>query len=186
MATHPDPCLSFDEALSAWLDGESPSWPGGPAAPDDTALVAHLAACTRCRGRVEAFRAVDARLRRLPARPVPAGLEADLLARIAAERRTDASPAGRVAARAPGRRRSRFGLALGAAMASAAALALWLDLGAEPPSRTPSREAVVAELEAASDDELAAALELETLQDLDVIANLDLLERSGEGENGRG
>lgn len=186
MAIHPDPCHSLDEALSAWLDGESEAVPDGSGPPGDAALEAHLAACARCSGRVEAFRSVDARLRRLPARTVPAGLEADLLARIATERRTEAPPAGRGPARAPGRRRSGFGLPLGAALAAAAALALWLDLRADPSTMPLARETAVAELEAASDDELAAALEFETLQDLDVIANLDLLERSGEGENGRG
>ena len=76
-------------------------------------------------------------------------------------------------------------------MAAAAALALYLTLatgeraipGAQPPA---SRLAKAADLEAASPDELELALELETVEDMEVIANLELLELLVAFEEGTG
>jgi anti-sigma factor RsiW len=57
---------------------------------------------------------------------------------------------------------------------------------AESAPAPPMQETARFDLDAASDEELALVLEIETIEDLDVIANLDLLERmlSMEGEAG--
>lgn len=180
MAIVPEPCVPFDEDLPAWLDGELDAARG-------EAVAAHVAGCARCRARVATFRAVDERLRSLPARPVPERLEGRLLARVAAEGRSGGAPAPVPRERGRPRRSPRLGLFL--ALAAAAALALWLSVDRPPASVAPSLPApppAVADLDAASEEELSAAIELETLEDLDVIANLDLLERAVDGENGRG
>jgi hypothetical protein len=59
-------------------------------------------------------------------------------------------------------------------------VAIYLAVAPEPTSE-PGSEAPLAAtttgLEAASDEELAMALQLEMIQDLDIIANLEMLER---------
>jgi hypothetical protein len=67
------------------------------------------------------------------------------------------------------------------ALGAAAALALYLTIapGERPLPRAGSPEprlATAADLEAASPDELELALELETVEDMEVIRNLELLE----------
>jgi anti-sigma factor RsiW len=59
-------------------------------------------------------------------------------------------------------------------------------LAGSDPLPTPGVGDVPASLEAASDEELALALELETAEDFEVIANLELLERLVALEEGRG
>jgi len=230
-------CLGFDEDLSALLDGEL-------AAARRDELEAHVAGCARCEARLAVLRGVDRALAALPARAIPADLEARLAARLASDAAVspmDAGAAGRASAaprapaspsahaRAPARvRRLAPWLALPAA--AAAALALYLavrpPVGApggageprvvarapaappaapapplSPPAAPPATPAPAAEpavqvaervapaaaepdLEALDDEDLGVALELETIEDLPVIANLDLLERMLERDAG--
>lgn len=138
-------CSEYAEDWSAWLDGEL--------APErEAGLRAHLAGCARCRREVEALRAVDARLAAVPARPLPADLQARLRARIEAEGGAERAPAAagaqaRLAAR-PAPRRSRRWLARPAvalATAVAAAVALYLVVGREPPAGPAQPELQVAQ-----------------------------------------
>lgn len=196
-------CASWVEDLSAFLDEEL--------APERSAgLRAHLDACADCRARIARLREVDALLVAGAERvSVPADLRARLAARIAAD---EAAPPRAAEPRAPARRVPRLARrAAGLAAAAAAALALYLarptSEPAPPPlselprlaerAPTPPEVAPILAPEAAaptlaesvlggSDEDLALLLELETVEDLDVIANLDLLERlvELEGETG--
>jgi anti-sigma factor RsiW len=163
-------CLAFDAELSALLDGELGA---GPLA----RVEAHLAGCARCRGRLAELRAVDLALAALPERAAPADLAERLARRLAAWRR------------APGVAASRVAAWLAVPAAAAAALVLYLALRPTPAPEGPAlaREPLAApapgepaapgDLEALETEELAVVLDLETMQDLPVIANLDLLER---------
>ena len=154
-------CEELGEELSPLLDGEL--------APERAARVrAHIDGCAHCRAELAALERVDAWLARVPApAPSEAGL-ARLRARIATP-----------VAATPLRGRSWSRPFVGAALAAAAALALYLAV-ARPraPVAPPQPEPRTAELDldAAPAEELAVGLELDTAQDLDVIANLDLLE----------
>jgi len=165
-------CASWVEDLSAFLDEEL--------APERSAeLRAHLDACADCSARIARLREVDALLVAGAERAsVPADLRARLAARIAAD---EAAPPRAAEPRAPARRALRLARrAAGLAAAGAAAgLALYL---ARPASEPAPAESELGE----SDEDLALLLELETVEDLDVIANLDLLERlvELEGETG--
>jgi anti-sigma factor RsiW len=76
--------LSCDpERVTGFVDGEL-----GPEAA--AVVAAHLEACPGCRAQAEAERALHARLRDLPALPLPAGLEERVRART--RRRTPAAP----------------------------------------------------------------------------------------------
>jgi anti-sigma factor RsiW len=133
--------------LSALLDGELP--PG-----EAEALRAEIARRPELAARLAELGAVDALLRALPARPVPAGLRPQLGERIRASREASAAPRG-----AP-RRRRRW-LAAAALAAAAAALVLV----ALPRLR-----------EEASVD---VAEDLPVIEVLDVLAELDELEPVG-------
>jgi negative regulator of sigma E activity len=214
MASDTEPCLSFGEDLSALLDGELE-------AGREAELRAHLATCEPCRTHLASLASVNDGLRALVGRPVPANLEAQLFARIAAERENGVAQPVSLARRAPGGR--RLGATFGAvALAAAAALALYLGvvrnrgpveesprivqlpgpLRPEPAPAAPhGPQAAVPqlaenastpeddtdpepELDNASDEDLGVAVELDTLEDLDdldVIANLPLLERMEVG-----
>jgi anti-sigma factor (TIGR02949 family) len=169
------PCAEFAVDLSALLDGELD-------ASREVALRTHLESCAGCSQRARMLRRADEALRALPSREAPADLRARLQARIEAEpsAASEVRAARRVEAPArPPRRRARPAALL--AMAAAAALALYLAIapgerrlpGAESPA---TRLASAADLEAVSPDELELALELETVEDIEVIANLELLE----------
>lgn len=197
MAEMAEGCRAFEADLSAWIDGEL--------APERRAEVeAHLGACSRCTGRARELRGVDRALASLAAPAVAADLRARLERRL-----TSRQSADRVR---PPLRRRRFFVALPAA--AAAALALYLlvrpaDLpvgpaervpvakapSPEPPESTqpearpqiaarPQPEIEKGELEALDADLVAVALELDTIEDLPVIANLELLERMLEPDAG--
>ena len=172
-------CAEYEVDLSALLDGEL-------GAPREAALLAHLESCADCSRRARALRRADEALRALPGRDAPADLRTRLQARIDLE--PEVAPAGRAprrgeaAARPPQRRsRSRARPAALLALAGAAALALYLTTATRErpvPDFEPSdsRVATAADLEGASPDELELALEFETVEDMGVIANLELLE----------
>jgi len=166
-------CAEYDENLSALLDGELSE-------EREAEVRGHVAACPHCAPRLEALRRVDRLLAAAPAPPLPSDLRARLGARIAAE-------PGRRQPRIRRPRLRRFGPpALGFAAAAAAALALYLGvrggetpLGAGAPARqiAQTAPAMPLELEDISAEDLAIVLEIETVEDLEVIANLDLLVR---------
>jgi anti-sigma factor RsiW len=151
-------CGSCAEDLSAYLDDELD-------APRFAEVHAHLASCADCRARLDALRRVDAELAALPAPTASADLRHRLAVRLDAE----AAPPRRVR---PPRRRHRWTIGAGIASAAAAALVLYLAVG-----RGPRLLPVAAmDLDTAPAEEIAIALELDTIEDLEVIANLELLE----------
>jgi anti-sigma factor RsiW len=191
-------CLAFDEDLSAWIDAEL-------AAPRRAAVEAHLASCSACTARVEQLRAVDRVLRALPAPAVAADLRERLDERLSGAR----APAAPATHSAAARARRRFAPALALPLAAAAALALYLALPATHPEEAAevedaaevegaARSVPVArapelpgppvpaegELEALDPEALAVVIELDTIEDLPVIANLELLERLVAAEAG--
>ena len=167
-------CAAWSEDYSALIDGEL--------APARAAQVqAHVDGCGVCRARLAALRGVDRGLAELSPSAMPRDLRARLQSRIE-----------RPGARAPGRRtprgRRRWLIAPVAASAAAAALAAILYLAPGPPEPTE----VVARHAAAPPEPAAPLLRseprsparapeslplgLESVEDLDVIANLELLE----------
>lgn len=129
-----------DERLSAFLDGALE--PG-----EAERLRAELRRSAPLRARLEALRGVDAALRALPERPLPADLRARLDARLDARLAAARAP-GDEATAAPGApaarggaprrpRRARRLAVLAAAAAAAALLALWLRAGAPPQEGPP-------------------------------------------------
>jgi anti-sigma factor RsiW len=157
-------CRPFDEDLSAWIDGEL-------AAERRREVDAHLEACPRCAARLDELRGVDRALAGLAAPAVAPDLRARLERRIAAEGKPDRL-------RPPPRRRRRTSL-LAVPAAAAAALALYLV--ARP---GPEPGLAEAELESLDPEALALVIELDTIEDLPVIANLEVLERILASEAG--
>jgi anti-sigma factor RsiW len=189
-------CPAFDEDLSAWIDGEL-------AAPRRSAVGAHLASCSACTARVAELRAVDRALRSLPEPAVRAALRERLGESLSGARPSAAPAMRRAPARhrfaparhrfAPGRRRFAPGrrpalLALPVAAAAALALALLLRPAALPEDAslppTLADAPAAGELEALDPEVLAVVLELDTIEDLPVIANLEVLERLIAAEAG--
>lgn len=165
-------CEAYDEDLSALLDGELSE-------ERETEVRGHAASCPRCARRLDALRSVDGLLASAPAPPVPHDLRARLDARIAADARRRRPPARPPRLRRLGRPALGF-----AAAAAAAVLALYLGVrtgetplegGAPAPQIARTAPPTAVDLDAVPADELAMVLEIETIEDLDVIANLDLL-----------
>jgi anti-sigma factor RsiW len=159
-------CAAFCEDYSALIDGEL--------APARAAEVrAHIDACPACRARLASLRRVDRSLAELSPPALPADLRTRLQSRI---ERPGARPLGR---RAPGGRRRWLAAPAAAAAAAAAAAILYLAPGEPEPSAVVARNAT-----APSSPEIAGAdgvpevlpLGIESVEDLDVIANLELLE----------
>ena len=173
-------CARYAEDWSALLDGElEPS--------REAQMRAHAETCAACAARLASLARVDVLLAGLPVPETRAALLSGLRARIEEEPAHTAAPTARSA---PPARRRRALAGWAAAAAAAAALALYLALPrpapvpppaevAEEPVRDPEFDALPAE-------EIAVGLELDTAQDLDVIANLDLLEAYVALEEGRG
>ncbi len=168
--TEVDRAEGLDVDLSAWIDGELE--------PEHEAeLRAHLAAEPELAARLAAFEQVDTAVRSLPMPEPTASLRAGLRERIRAE----GAHVTRV-----GRRRALW---LGAAFAAAAALLLFLLMpeAARPPSNPVDGRSLATgetgDLEQASDEEIGIALDYETLADLDVIEDLELLELMVELED---
>ena len=165
-------CASYSEDLSALLDGEL--------SPEREAEVrAHASDCERCRAQLEAFGSVDRALQGAPVPPLSGDLRARLQQRIDAD---DADPAPVIDLSARRRRRAR---AVGAGLAVAASLAVYVAVTNRAPTPAPTEtpEVLAMDLEAFSDEELAVVMEYDTIRDLEVIANLELLEQlaaSGE------
>jgi anti-sigma factor RsiW len=195
--TDPASCAAFEADLSALLDGELER-------ARESEVRAHLAGCARCTERLARLARVDEALRSLPPAEVPAGLGERLRARIGAEERVGASDRRGSRERGPAPTRRRRWIPLAAtALAAAASLALYLlvarprpaqeeppvavverpaperEIARREPPAQPGTEVPEADLEAiaaASDDELALALDLDTLADFEVIERLELLE----------
>ncbi|HKJ23893.1 MAG TPA: zf-HC2 domain-containing protein [Myxococcota bacterium] len=189
----PEDRIPFEDDLSAYLDGEL-----------DAARAAELRAALerdpRLAARLEALRAVDARLRATPAPPVPGDLRARLQARIdAARARPEPAPARPTRGRgaAPARRRRWRAAPAVAAAAVAAAIALVM-LGRRPPddlppqrvaegAPSPAPDAPAVDLAAASDEELEIAMDWRLVdEDLEMIEELELLEAMLARDRGQG
>ncbi len=209
MSEIPATCLAYDEDLSALIDGEL-------SAGRETQLRAHIDACARCRGRLEELCNVDLALASAELPALPAGLRQQLAARIARDaNQADAAPRRAPARRALRRLAAPVaGLAAAAALALALYATLrpaptpelpLLVAGPEtrpetlepPPPSVPEPAALelagppafdvdAEELDAAPEEELAVVMDLDTIEDYDVIANLDLLERMLDLEEGAG
>lgn len=123
---------------------------------------AHVAACASCTAQAAALRRADAALRAIPLRDLPP----DALAQIA---RRAARPAAH-----PARVRALRWVAGPAA--AAAGIALYLALRTDAPD----------DLAATPPEDLAVAIDLDTVEDLEVIANLELLEKVVALDEGRG
>jgi anti-sigma factor RsiW len=161
----------FTGELSAWIDGELP-------AARAAEVAAHVAACQACSARAATLRRADAALRAIPLRELAPGALAEVVRRSTAGGAERGSRLPRVR-RAPaphGRWLGWAGAALGTG-AAAAAMALYLVL-------RPDR--LDADLTAASPEDLAVAIDLDTVEDLDVIANLEVLEALVAQQEGRG
>ncbi len=122
---------------------------------------------------------MDGLLASAPPPPIPHDLRARLDARIAADARRRRPQARPPRLRRLGRPAWGF-----AAAAAAAVLALYLGVrtgetplegGAPAPQIARIAPPTAVDLDAVPADELAMVLEIETIEDLDVIANLDLL-----------
>lgn len=186
----------LDEALSALRDGElSPS--------EERGLRTRIESDPALRGRLEAFEAVDGALGNLASREVPSDLARRLRERIERESVGSGGRARRAPERGtPARRRSGAWGALGVGLA-AAAVALYLAVPSPPGPETGPAGSEVAEVgdtpadfvpaeprvaEApqpraepdvlldASEEEVAIALHYETLADLEMIEELEMLE----------
>ena len=204
MSEIPATCLAYDEELSALIDGEL-------SVEREAEVRAHIDACARCRSQVEELCNVDLTLASAELPVVPAELRQRLAARIARDVAEDRA----LPRRAPPRlAAAAAGLAVAAALALALYATLRpaptpdvpaLIAGPEPrpeavetplavvPETAPLEVAVEplpklgeAELDALPEEELAVLMELDTIQDYDVIANLDLLERFLDLEVGAG
>jgi anti-sigma factor RsiW len=172
-------CARYADDWSALLDGEL-------GASREAEMRAHAASCASCEARLAALARVDVLLAGLPVPETSAALLAGVRARIEAQPAPSAAP--------PPRRRRAYA-AWTAAAAAAAALLLYLALPRPAPvappvevahEPEPARDAGDPEFDALPADEIAVGLELDTAQDLEVIANLELLEAFVALEEGRG
>lgn len=195
----PEGCLGFDEDLSALIDEElSPR--------REAEVRAHLDACARCGARLQELCNVDLALAELAAPVVAPELARGLAERIAAEPASAAPGRARSAPPRPARRWLGRRAVARIAAAAGVVLALWLALRSgevsEPPplARAPVPEAAPAPeapapapeqpgtllaqepapaetgLPDLPEEDLEMLLVLDEVEDLDVIANLELLE----------
>lgn len=202
-------CEAVDEDLSALIDGELA--PGRV-----SQVETHVAGCPRCRGRLAALRAVDRGLAKLALPALPGNLRERLQRRIerpavAAGRRGPAPrrrwllvPAAAAAAAALA---LAFLLQPSHAPQPATVARVETSVPEEAPAPAPERPpaapepAVVATLDAGAPAPVRAPvtvperalappapapLEIESVEDLDVIANLELLEAFVAMEGGTG
>lgn len=165
-------CTIDDAELSAWTDGEL-----SPLRAES--LREHVPSCAHCRDRMVAFERLGAQLASSPLPPVPSDLRARLQQKIDA---LPEAPRGIPGRAAPPVRRRWSSLPIASAALAAAAATVYvlfprvpspLDAGSPAP---PSLARVEDELAVASEEEIAIALELDTIEDFDVISNLELLE----------
>lgn len=169
--------VRLDEDLSALLDGEL--------APEREAeLRARIAEAPALAARLTELERVDAGLRALPTTEASPALRDGLRAKLEAEGRGAADDVPSLDAR----RRVARGW-IGAALAAAAALVLYLAVPGRGPVEVPDSRPAADALAEATDEEIGIALDYETLADLDVIEDLELLElmvELEEEEAGRG
>jgi len=148
--------------LSAWIDGELD-------ARREAEIRAHLAGCAGCAATLDALRGVDLALAGVGASQVPDDLLDRTLRRVEGE-----------AGASMKERRSISARWLRPALALAASLALYLAVtGNDAPPELADGAGAPAPgtaLDEISEDELAVLLELDTIEDYDVIANLEVLE----------
>ncbi|MFP8874272.1 MAG: RseA family anti-sigma factor [Myxococcota bacterium] len=172
----------FDEELSALHDGEADSQ-------ERAALEARAQAEPDVAARLALFAQLDDALRSLPEREAPADLGLRLSARLEGEAPAGSSTRSRAAQRAPLRARRRW--LAGAGLAAAAALVLYWSLSApaaregesalprlvaQEDSRTEAAVRAGADVRGVSEEEVGIALHYDTLANLEVIEQLEMLE----------
>jgi anti-sigma factor RsiW len=168
--THlPAACARYDADLSALSDGELSS-----ARADE--VRAHADVCSRCGAQLAAFASLDRALRA----SAPSQVPEDLRARVAAAIDGATTNANVVDLHPPSFVRKRAPV-WGTALAAAASFALYLAFSTstppvERPDVAPASETIARALDAVSDEELAVLIEYDTIRDLEMIANLELLE----------
>ena len=160
-----DDDVNLDEDLSALLDGElSPQ--------RESELRARMVGEPALAARLAELERVDLALRAMPAEAPSPGLRASLRAKLEAAATAPADNPRSV----PHPRRLLPSWA-GGTLAAAAALALYLAVSSGNDSILDAEPARIADvLASATDEEIGIALEFETLADLEVIEDLELLE----------
>ena len=188
MSTNTVTCAAVEGDLSALIDAEL-------AQERDALVRSHVVSCVHCQRTLAALRGVDAALVAAALPEVPADLRARLDARL---QRADgppprATPQPRRSDAAVHRRRPWLAAGVGAALAVAASLVVYLVVAPDPTPRdvvsgAPRQLAtrVPATLEAVPEEELAMVIELDSVEDYEVIANLEVLERLVALEEGAG
>ena len=181
---HENPELDLDAELSAFADGELDPRRAAE-------LEREIEASPLLARRLEAFRQLDRSLSQLPAPELPASLAARTRAGTLADA---AVPEVDASVHHLRESAGRFGprTAVAALAALAAGLVLLLYLTPDPTTRTvevaefEDWSRFEAELADASDEDIAIALEIDTLSDLEVIRELDLLEALAEASEREG
>lgn len=181
---HENPELDLDAEISAFADGELDLRRAAE-------LEREIEASPLLARRLEAFRQLDRSLSQLSAPELPASLAARTRARTLADA---VAPEAEASVHHLRESAGRFGprTAVAALAALAAGLVLLLYLAPEPATRSlevaefEDWSRFEAELADASDEDIAIALELDTLSDLEVIRELDLLEALAEASEREG
>lgn len=160
-----DDDVNLDEDLSALLDGElSPQ--------RESELRARMVGEPALAARLAELERVDLALRAMPAEAPSPGLRASLRAKLEA-----AATAPADNPRSVTHPRRLLPSWAGGTLAAAAALALYLAVSSGNDSILDAEPARIADvLASATDEEIGIALEFETLADLEVIEDLELLE----------
>ena len=160
-----DDDVNLDEDLSALLDGElSPQ--------RESELRARMVGAPALAARLAELERVDLALRAMPAEAPSPGLRASLRAKLEA-----AATAPADNPRSVTHPRRLLPSWAGGTLAAAAALALYLAVSSGNDSILDAEPARIADvLASATDEEIGIALEFETLADLEVIEDLELLE----------
>ena len=160
-----DDDVNLDQDLSALLDGElSPQ--------RESELRARMVGEPALAARLAELERVDLALRAMPAEAPSPGLRASLRAKLEA-----AATAPADNPRSVTHPRRLLPSWAGGTLAAAAALALYLAVSSGNDSILDAEPARIADvLASATDEEIGIALEFETLADLEVIEDLELLE----------
>ena len=160
-----DDAVNLDQDLSALLDGElSPQ--------RESELRARMVGEPALAARLVELERVDLALRAMPAEAPSPGLRASLRAKLEA-----AATAPADNPRSVTHPRRLLPSWAGGTLAAAAALALYLAVSSGNDSILDAEPARIADvLASATDEEIGIALEFETLADLEVIEDLELLE----------
>lgn len=161
----PEACPDYGDELSAWIDAELGDR-------REAEIRTHLDSCAGCAAALDELRGVDLALAGVAPPEVPGDLHDRTIRRI----ESDAV----VPLKRGSRGRSIPARWLAPALALAASIAVYVALtGDDSRHELPQGDAApvtALALDEISEDELAVVLELDTIEDYDVIANLEVLE----------